>query len=57
MKRTSPFQTPQQVAAPVGTEPVALPGKPVLTLYEPGALRVTVALPQSQSLSSLASEV
>lgn len=26
--RTSPFQTPQQVVAPVGREPVALPGKP-----------------------------
>ncbi|MDX5363049.1 MAG: SPOR domain-containing protein [Pseudazoarcus pumilus] len=30
LTRTSPFQTPQQVAAPVGNggEPVALPGKP-----------------------------
>lgn len=26
--RTSPFQTPQQVVAPIGKEPLALPGKP-----------------------------
>lgn len=28
LTRTSPFQQQQQVASPVGTEPVALPGKP-----------------------------
>ena len=33
---------------PVALGDMALPGKPLLTLYEPGALRVTVALPQSQ---------
>lgn len=26
--RTSPFQTPQQVVAPIGKDPIALPGKP-----------------------------
>lgn len=34
---------------PVALGDMALPGKPLLTLYEPGALRVTVALPQSQA--------
>jgi RND family efflux transporter MFP subunit len=33
---------------PVALGDMALPGKPLLTLYEPGALRVTAALPQSQ---------
>lgn len=28
LTRTSPFQQQQQVASPIGTEPVALPGKP-----------------------------
>lgn len=32
---------------PVALGDMALPGKPLLTLYEPGALRVTAALPQS----------
>ena len=32
---------------PVALGDMALPGKPLLTLYEPGAMRVTVALPQS----------
>ena len=32
---------------PVALGDMALPGKPLLTLYQPGALRVTVALPQS----------
>ena len=32
---------------PVAQGDMALPGKPLLTLYEPGALRVAVALPQS----------
>ena len=34
---------------PVALGDMALPGKPLLTLYEPGALRVTAALPQSRS--------
>jgi RND family efflux transporter MFP subunit len=33
---------------PVALGDMALPGKPLLTLYEPGALRVTAAMPQSQ---------
>jgi RND family efflux transporter MFP subunit len=33
---------------PVAQGDMALPGKPLLTLYEPGALRVSVSLPQSQ---------
>jgi membrane fusion protein, multidrug efflux system len=33
---------------PVALGDMALPGKPLLTLYEPDALRVTAALPQSQ---------
>ena len=33
---------------PVALGDMAMPGQPLLTLYEPGALRVTVALPQSQ---------
>jgi membrane fusion protein, multidrug efflux system len=32
---------------PVALGDMALPGKPLLTLYEPGALRVSAALPQS----------
>jgi multidrug efflux system membrane fusion protein len=32
---------------PVALGDMALPGKPLLTLYQPGALRVTAALPQS----------
>lgn len=41
---------------PVSLGDMALPGKPLLTLYEPGALRVSAALPQSlqgQPLSGL----
>lgn len=32
---------------PVALGDMAMPGKPLLTLYEPGALRVTAAVPQS----------
>jgi RND family efflux transporter MFP subunit len=32
---------------PVALGDMALPGKPLLTLYEPGALRATVSVPQS----------
>ncbi len=32
---------------PVALGDMAMPGKPLLTLYEPGTLRVTVAVPQS----------
>jgi len=32
---------------PVALGDMALPGKPLLTLYQPGALRVTASLPQS----------
>lgn len=39
---------------PVALGDMALPGKPLLTLYEPGALRVTAALPQSLLGSSQA---
>jgi RND family efflux transporter MFP subunit len=39
---------------PVALGDMALPGKPLLTLYEPGALRVTAALPQSLLRSSQA---
>jgi len=39
---------------PVALGDMALPGKPLLTLYEPGALRVTAALPQSLLGTSLA---
>jgi len=39
---------------PVALGDMALPGKPLLTLYEPGALRVTAALPQSQISASQA---
>jgi RND family efflux transporter MFP subunit len=34
-------------AVPVALGDMALPGKPLLSLYEPGALRVSAALPQS----------
>jgi membrane fusion protein, multidrug efflux system len=32
---------------PVNLGDMAMPGKPLMTLYDPGALRVTVALPQT----------
>ena len=35
---------------PVALGDMALPGRPLLTLYDPGALRVTVALPQSAAI-------
>jgi len=35
---------------PVQLGDMALPGRPLLTLYEPGALRVTAAVPQSVAL-------
>ena len=39
---------------PVSLGDMAMPGKPLLTLYDPGALRVTVAVPQSASTEASA---
>lgn len=35
---------------PVALGDMAMPGRPLLTLYDPGALRVTVAVPQSAAV-------
>ena len=40
-------------SVPVALGEMALPGKPLLTLYEPGALRATAAVPQSAVAAGL----
>jgi membrane fusion protein, multidrug efflux system len=41
---------------PVSQGDMAMPGKPLLTLYDPGALRVAVAVPQSANAQAGATE-
>jgi RND family efflux transporter MFP subunit len=42
---------------PVALGDMATPGRPLLTLYDPAALRVTAALPQSQAAAATAGAV